>query len=113
MLAFIEAEWTCWNFTQVSANRHSRDVEPHQSPTPILLDVRTPTEFNQGQIFGAVNIPVDGLRDRFSELPTNQEMVVYCQVGQRGYLATRVLLQSGYQEVNLSGGYKTYLLHQS
>ncbi len=78
----------------------------------ILLDVRTPTEFGNGHIPGAINIPVDNLRDRLDELNKNQQIVVYCQVGQRGYLATRILLQHGYQVVNLSGGYKTYLLYQ-
>lgn len=77
---------------------------------PLLLDVRTPREFAAGHIPGAVNIPVDELRERMGELPRDAEIAVYCQVGQRGYVATRLLRQRGYAAVNVSGGYKTYLL---
>jgi NADPH-dependent 2,4-dienoyl-CoA reductase/sulfur reductase-like enzyme/rhodanese-related sulfurtransferase len=77
---------------------------------PYILDVRTPAEFAQGQIPDAVNIPVDELRDRLGEIPRNQELAVYCQVGQRGYLATRFLLQAGFRAANVGGGYKTYRL---
>lgn len=81
---------------------------------PFLLDVRTPQEFASGHIPGAVNIPVDDLRSRLNELPPDQEIAAYCQVGQRGYLATRILLQTGFSAVNVSGAYKTYkLFHPS
>ena len=76
-----------------------------------LLDVRTELEFNNGHIPGALNIPVDRLRSRLAELPRDRPIVAYCQVGQRGYLATRILMQSGFNVSNLGGGYKTYLLH--
>jgi NADPH-dependent 2,4-dienoyl-CoA reductase/sulfur reductase-like enzyme/rhodanese-related sulfurtransferase len=79
---------------------------------PFLLDVRTPQEFGAGHLPEAVNIPVDDLRSRLGELPHDQEIAVYCQVGQRGYLATRILRQAGFDAVNVGGGYKTYrLLH--
>jgi NADPH-dependent 2,4-dienoyl-CoA reductase/sulfur reductase-like enzyme/rhodanese-related sulfurtransferase len=77
---------------------------------PWLLDVRTPSEFQAGHIPGAVNIPVDELRARLDEIPRGQSLAAYCQVGMRGYLATRILLQQGFDVVNLSGGYKTYQL---
>lgn len=77
----------------------------------LLLDVRTELEFNNGHIPGALNIPVDSLRGRLAELPRDRPIVAYCQVGQRGYLATRILMQSGFNVSNLGGGYKTYLLH--
>ncbi len=77
---------------------------------PLVLDVRTPQEFSAGNIPGAANIPVDDLRSRLDELPTNREIAVYCQVGQRGYLATRVLRQKGFSASNIGGGYKTYKL---
>jgi NADPH-dependent 2,4-dienoyl-CoA reductase/sulfur reductase-like enzyme/rhodanese-related sulfurtransferase len=76
-----------------------------------LLDVRTPDEFNAGHIPGAVNIPVDELRERLGEVPADKPVVAYCQVGMRGYLATRVLMQAGRQVANLSGGYRTFRLH--
>jgi NADPH-dependent 2,4-dienoyl-CoA reductase/sulfur reductase-like enzyme/rhodanese-related sulfurtransferase len=77
---------------------------------PFLLDVRTPQEFAAGHITGAVNIPVDELRNRLDELPRGQAIAAYCQVGQRGYLATRLLLQAGFHAANIGGGYKTYRL---
>ena len=77
---------------------------------PLLLDVRTTEEFAAGHIPSAVNIPVDELRSRLAELPQDREIVAYCQVGQRGYLATRMLRQKGLNVINLSGGYKTYRL---
>jgi len=79
---------------------------------PFLVDVRTTQEYADGHIPGAVNVPVDDLRSRLGELPRDREIAAYCQVGQRGYLATRILRQAGFQAVNVGGGYKTYqLLH--
>ena len=75
-----------------------------------LVDVRTPQEFDAGHIPGAVNVPVDELRSRLGELPRDLEIAAYCQVGQRGYLATRVLRQAGFRAANIGGGYETYRL---
>ena len=80
------------------------------SEHPFLLDVRTEREFTAGHIPDAVNIPIDELRSRLEELPRDQPIAAYCQVGQRGYLATRILQQAGLQAMNVSGGYKTYEL---
>lgn len=72
----------------------------------ILLDVRTAAEFDAGNITGAVNIPVDEIRQRLAELPPDKKIYIYCEAGLRGYLAHRMLRQNGYEEVyNLSGGY--------
>jgi len=76
---------------------------------PLLLDVRTPQEFAAGRLPNAVNIPVDELRGRLGELP-QRPIAAYCQVGQRGYLATRILNQAGFAAVNIGGGYKTFKL---
>ena len=80
---------------------------------PFLLDVRTPQEFAAGHIPRAVNIPVDDLRSRLAELPRDRKIAAYCQVGQRGYLATRILRQNGFSASNIGGGFKTYQLFQS
>jgi NADPH-dependent 2,4-dienoyl-CoA reductase/sulfur reductase-like enzyme/rhodanese-related sulfurtransferase len=77
---------------------------------PFLVDVRTPQEFAGGHMPGAVNIPVDELRPRLDELPREKEIAVYCQVGQRGYLATRILRQAAFAAANVGGGYKAYRL---
>ena len=72
-----------------------------------LIDVRTPREYAAGSIPGAVNIPVDDLRDRLAELPDGP-LIVHCQVGQRGHIAARILAQYGRDVVNLDGGYRTW-----
>jgi len=90
------------------------DVESiAQAPDPIrfLLDVRTPAEFAAGHIPGALNIPLDDLRTRVGELPSDRQIAVYCRVGQRAYLATRILQQAGFKPANVGGGYLTYQLH--
>jgi NADPH-dependent 2,4-dienoyl-CoA reductase/sulfur reductase-like enzyme/rhodanese-related sulfurtransferase len=79
---------------------------------PFLLDVRTAQEFDGGHILGAVNVPLDDLRSRLVEIPRDGQIAVYCQVGQRGYLATRILRQAGFDAANVGGGYKTYRLVQ-
>lgn len=79
----------------------------------LLLDVRTPKEFAEGHLPGAVNIPVDDLRGRLGELPRDRRILAYCQVGMRGYIATRILLQKGFDVANLGGGSKTSMLLRS
>jgi NADPH-dependent 2,4-dienoyl-CoA reductase/sulfur reductase-like enzyme/peroxiredoxin family protein/rhodanese-related sulfurtransferase/TusA-related sulfurtransferase len=74
----------------------------------LLLDVRTPEEAQVGTIPGARNIPLDALRGRLGELPRDKELLVFCQVGLRGYVACRLLQQKGFRCRNLTGGYKTY-----
>ena len=78
-----------------------------------MLDVRDPSEYRQGHIEGAVNIPLDELRDRMGEVPKDQEVWVYCYVGQRSYYASRALSQYGYDIKNLSGGFKTFTMKKS
>ncbi|PSU45035.1 CoA-disulfide reductase [Photobacterium frigidiphilum] len=75
----------------------------------VLLDVRNPLELeNGGYIEGTLNIPVDELRQRMHELPKNKEIVIYCQVGLRGNVAYRQLVNNGFKARNLIGGYRTY-----
>jgi rhodanese-related sulfurtransferase len=73
-----------------------------------LVDVRDPGEVARGAIAGALNIPLNELRSRLSELPRSKELIVYCQSGQRSYNACRILMQHGFQCRNLSGAYKTW-----
>lgn len=75
----------------------------------LLLDVRNPGELdNVGYLPGAINIPVDQLRQRMNELPKDKEIIIYCQVGLRGNVAYRQLVNNGYKARNLLGGYRTY-----
>ncbi len=90
---------------------HWQQVPDIDREKAILLDVRSRMEFELGTIAGAVNIPLDALRDRLDELPRDREIYIFCQVGLRGYIAYRLLIQKGFTKVwNLSGGYKTYQL---
>ena len=73
-----------------------------------ILDVREPAENKYEAIDNSVNIPLGQLRSRLNELPQDKIIYVYCQVGLRGYLACRILIQNGFDCRNLDGGYKTY-----
>lgn len=74
-----------------------------------LIDVRTPEEFATGALEGAVNIPLDDMRQMLDRVPRDKPIVLYCGVGLRGYLASCILRQRGFDDVrNLVGGLKTY-----
>lgn len=100
----------------VATNILNGDVKPihyHDVDTltdqQLLLDVRNPGELkNNGFIKGAINIPVDSLRDRIDELPKDKEIIICCQVGLRGNVAYRQLVHNGYKALNMVGGYRTY-----
>ncbi len=78
----------------------------NKSKDGLLIDVRRADEFAAGNIAGAINIPVDEIRERITEIPKDQHIYIYCEAGLRGYLAQRILLQNGYGQVsNLSGGF--------
>ena len=78
------------------------------SNNAFLLDVREEFELATGTIESSHHIPLNQLRQRLGELPKNQPIYVYCQVGHRGYNAARILSQAGFDVKNLDGGYKTY-----
>jgi NADPH-dependent 2,4-dienoyl-CoA reductase/sulfur reductase-like enzyme/peroxiredoxin family protein/rhodanese-related sulfurtransferase/TusA-related sulfurtransferase len=73
-----------------------------------LLDVRTQLEWDLRHIEGAVHIPLDELRGRLDELSKDKRWVVYCKMGQRGYIAERLLRENGFRAVNLTGGLEIY-----
>ena len=72
-----------------------------------LIDVRTPSEYSRGTVPGAINIPVDEIRERVAEIKA-APILVNCQVGQRGHTATMLLKELGFDATNLDGGYLTY-----
>ncbi len=87
---------------------HHEELQ-HGIENKIILDVRNPEELEKiGKIPNAINIPLAQLRDRLHELPKDKEVLVTCQVGLRGHVAYRILVQNGFKARNLTGGYRTY-----
>lgn len=70
----------------------------------LLVDVRTPEEFASGHIAGSVNIPLNELPSRMSELPTDQPVVLYCRSGNRSAQAADILRRAGYNQIYDLGG---------
>lgn len=86
-----------------------RELQSMDKSDIYLLDVRTKDEFSFGSIAGAVNIPLDEIRNHLDEIPKDKDIVVFCAIGLRGYLALKILKARGFERIrNLSGGYKTY-----
>ena len=83
------------------------DVETMHKDGWSIVDVRSESEFTNGTIPGALNISVDEMREKIAEVPTGK-IIVTCQVGQRGHVATTLLRKLGYEAVNLDGGYRTW-----
>ncbi|MGR2668621.1 FAD-dependent oxidoreductase [Vibrio campbellii] len=104
-----QAAFVANNIIKGDATAIHFDEIDNLSENQVLLDVRNPGELESvGFIEGAINIPVDQLRQRMNELPKNKEIVIYCQVGLRGNVAYRQLVNSGFKARNLLGGYRTY-----
>ncbi len=90
----------------------SVDEVVNRTEDVMILDVRTEQEASLGMIKGAVNIPVDEIRTKLDELPKDKKIYAYCKVGLRGYVASRILLQNGFEHVyNMQGGYDSYKLY--
>jgi NADPH-dependent 2,4-dienoyl-CoA reductase/sulfur reductase-like enzyme/rhodanese-related sulfurtransferase len=83
------------------------EVDEYRARGAQFVDVRSREEFTRGALPGAINIPVDELRDRVGEL-NHGEIVVNCQVGQRGHVAAMLLNELGFHAKNLDGGYRTW-----
>ncbi|WP_214848118.1 CoA-disulfide reductase [Exiguobacterium sp. s193] len=91
-----------------SENVHWHEIDQIVAAGGLLLDVREPSENELGSIPGSVNISLPTLRASLDELPKDQPIYVTCQVGLRGYVASQLLKQNGFDVKNLSGGYKTW-----
>lgn len=82
------------------------------APNAVLIDVRTQAEFAGGTIERAINLPLDEIRSKLTEIPRDKPVYLFCQQGMRGYLAQRILLQNGFEHVtNLSGGYLLWKIY--
>jgi CoA-disulfide reductase len=84
------------------------EVDQIVSEGGLLIDVREPMEREFGFIEGSINISLNDLRNKLDEIPKDKTVYVSCQVGLRGYLASRILKNNGYHVINVDGGWKTY-----
>jgi CoA-disulfide reductase len=90
---------------------HWHDVDAIDRSKSMIVDVRSKLESELGSLPDSVNIPLEELRARMHEIPKDKDIYLFCQIGLKGYVAYRILMQNGYPSVwNLSGGYKTYEL---
>lgn len=110
LVAFFIVNGSCMTVSQ------TRNISPEEGKAKVkagalLLDVRTPEEFQQGHVEGAINIPYDKLADRLSELgeDKSREIVTYCQAGRRAEVAQQTLSKSGYQNAFSAGGYPKWI----
>jgi NADPH-dependent 2,4-dienoyl-CoA reductase/sulfur reductase-like enzyme/rhodanese-related sulfurtransferase len=85
---------------------HYDELAAYDKNSTILLDVRTDLEYESGHLEGAINIAVDDLREKLASLDKSKVILTYCQVGIRSYIASRILMQNGYNAKTLAGGYK-------
>ena len=93
----------------VSDSIQWHELEARQEEGYLLLDVRNENELvNNGRLKGAMNIPLDQLRERLSEVPKHQPIIVSCHSGLRSYIAERILKQKGYKVKNLDGAFALY-----
>lgn len=97
------------NSNSLVENISVEDLENLNLEKQILLDTRDKVEVELGAIKNSINIPVNDLRKNLDKLDKNKEIIVYCAVGIRGYIAARLLKANGFKVKNLSGGYKTYI----
>lgn len=82
--------------------------EQFSAATHTLIDVRTPEEYSAGHIADSVNISVDSLASRLSEVPKDAPVVVYCRSGNRSATAAQILVQAGYTNVYDLGGIQAW-----
>lgn len=92
----------------VSETIQIQQLEEAKKAGAYFVDVRTKEEFEKGSIPDFVNVPLNELRSRMSELPKERELILSCHSGQRSYIASRMLSQYGFNVKNLDGSYLLY-----
>lgn len=111
-------ELDSYGFTGVSTSDAPADhtgsalTDAASDEEKVLIDVRTPGEFARGAIPGAINMPLDSLRENYQQLE-GKRVLVHCQVGLRGHIAVTLLHNLGISAANLSGGYVTWKYGQA
>lgn len=104
---FLAAAALAAGGTVAPADVAQRLQDPQHAP--FLLDVRTPDEFAEGHVPGAVNVPVQVLAERLAQVPKDREVVVYCESGRRAARAATLLREQGYTQVTeMQGSMKAW-----
>lgn len=87
---------------------HWNDLKNLDSNNTVLIDTRVSEQYQMGHLEGAINIPLEQLRDSLDKIPRGKKIILYCNIGYSGYLTSQILKQNGFEEVyNVSGGYRT------
>ena len=73
----------------------------------MIVDVRSPQEFNGGNIKGSVNIPLQSLQSSLGKIPKNKTVITCCASGMRSASAKSILKSAGYQDVHNGGGWSS------
>jgi pyruvate/2-oxoglutarate dehydrogenase complex dihydrolipoamide dehydrogenase (E3) component/rhodanese-related sulfurtransferase len=98
----------------LASSIEAEELDAALSAGAVLIDLRQPPELQQGQIPGAQNLPLPQLRvEAQAQLPKDVPLIVYCQVGLRGYIGQRILQQQGWTVRNLNGGFRTWKMMQA
>lgn len=106
---FAAANLLRGDLKQIEVPQIGADASAPDNAERVVLDVRDADETEAGMIPGAANIPLGELRPRLAELPKDKQIVPYCKLGLRGYIAYRALAQRGFKTRNLAGGFLTWL----
>lgn len=96
--------WILTNFESISSTQAYNLLQSNENVA--ILDVRTPQEYSQGHIEGAILAPVQTLQNDLAQIAKvkNQKIIVYCHSGNRSVAASRILVQNGFTPLNLKGG---------
>lgn len=96
--------WILTNFESISSTQAYNLIQSDENVA--ILDVRTPEEYSEGHIAGAILAPVQTLQNNLAQIAgiKNQKIIVYCHSGNRSVAASRILIQNGFQPFNLKGG---------
>lgn len=109
MAALVATNVLYGRFKQV----HVSEVRDLYEQGAFFLDVREKNEFENGQIKGALNVPLSELRERMNEIPKDRPIYVHCRSAQRSYNAVMALQNSGFTQVyNVSGSFLGICLYE-
>ena len=96
------------NYGDVSVNEAWDLIQ--ENPEMVILDVRTPSEYEEVHIEGAINIPVEEIADRLGELSTNNMILVYCRTGNRSGTAVGIMEENGFSKIyHMHEGINTWI----